>query len=276
MAKTKEKKIAKPAASISSTLVESVIVSSSKPVLRDPLLVIGMPGIGFVSKLAVDFLVQRLKAKKFAILYSPFFPNQVISLKNGKLRLFSARFYFFRGKKRDLVFLRGDVQPLTVEGQYEVTGKTLSFFRSLGGKEVIAMAGFAVNEKRDSPKIFATATDKSLFTRLAKLGAVASGQVVPIVGLAGLFPALAKPYSMKGACLLVETPGNIIDAKGAKALADFLSKYVGEKFDTSRLEKRALKTEQMLRQIEEHARAEEQKARGLSTQSQQDALSYIR
>ncbi len=272
--KTVKPKLRAKAAKAPSSLVESVILQSSKPSLRDPILIVGMPGIGFVSKIAVDFLVRKLKAKKFAILYSPHFPNQVLSFKNGKLRLFSARFYVHKGKKRDLVFLRGDIQPLTVEGQYEVAGKVLSYFKSLGGNEVVAMAGFAVNEKREHPKIFATATSKPLFLKYQKIGASASGQVVPIVGLAGMFPALAKLYLMQGACLLVETPGNIVDANGAKALADFLSKYLGEKFDTAHLEKRAQKTEALLKQVEEQARAEQQKAAGAP--GAQDALSYIR
>src|SRR3989338_3780202 len=104
----------------SDSFEHSRIEVKEKPKLKAPILVVGLPGIGLVSKLAADNMVKSLKAKRFATLYSPHFPNQVLALKNGRLRLFSMKFFAAKVGKRDVVILKGDLQPLTVEGQYQV------------------------------------------------------------------------------------------------------------------------------------------------------------
>ncbi len=260
---------------------ESFVRARETPALCNPLLIVGLPGIGFVSKLAVDHLVSQLKAKRVATLYSPYFPNQVVALKSGRLRLFSMRFYVARLKQRDVVFLKGDLQPLTIEGQYEVSAKALSHFASLGGKEVVAMAGFAVNKRAENPRIYCTSTSKREFEKFLKLGAKKGTQIVPIVGLAGMLPALSPIFGATGVCLLVETPGNVIDAAGAKALVDVLGKMLGEKFDTKHLEEHAKKAEDLLKSMEQQAvqaQSEGVKAGEIAVPelAKREALSYIR
>ncbi|MFA6049269.1 MAG: PAC2 family protein [Candidatus Micrarchaeia archaeon] len=263
------------------SFAESFVRVAEIPKLHDPLLVVGLPGVGFVSKLAVDHLVSTLKAKRFATLYSPYFPNQVVALASGRLRLFSMRFYFAKMKKRDFVFLKGDLQPLTIEGQYEVSAKALSFFSSLGGKEVLAMAGFAVNKQQESPSVFCTSTSKREYQKFLKLGAKKGSQTVPIVGLGGLVPGLAPIFGATGACLLVETPGNTIDARGAKALVEMLGKLAGEKFNTRHLDEHAKKAEALLKGLEQQAQqaqAEAAKAGELAAPelAKRENLTYIR
>lgn len=242
-------------------LAESIIRIKSKPKLTNPLLVMGLPGIGYVGKMAADHITRELKAERFAKLISPHFPNQVIALKSGALKPFTLRFYWKKLPKRDLVILRGDLQPLTVEGQYEVTAKILSFFSRLGGKEVVAMAGYAANHRIEKPKIYCTSTNKEMFEKFVALGARSAPAIIPIVGMAGLVPGLAPLYGMRGACLLVETPGTTIDALGAKEFVEILSKMLGEKISVADLEERAKKVAGLLKQIEQRARIEERRAR---------------
>jgi len=248
---------------------------------KDPLLVVGLPGIGFVSKLAVDHLVKQVKAKRIATIRSPYFPNQVVALKSGRLRMFSMRFYYKKLKKRDLIFLKGDIQPLSVEGQYEVCSRALEYFGSIGGSQVVSMAGFAVAPKQEkAPTIYCTSTNKQFHARFSKLGTRNVDRAVPIVGMAGLFPGLAKAYGMKGACLLVETPGSVIDAKGATALVRLLGSVAGEKFDTANLDVRARKAEEMIRKLNEQASPEEPRAGESPVVAdiikRNESLSYIR
>lgn len=266
------------ASSASASFSGSFIRCAEKPKLKQPLLIVGLPGIGFVSKLAVDHLVRELKAKPFATLYSPHFPNQVLALKNGRLRPFSMRFYHAKLKKRDVVLVRGDLQPLTVEGQYEVSAHVLSFFQSIGGVDVLAMAGYAVNPVPKNPSIYSFSTSKQLWSNLQKAGAKSTTVIVPIVGMAGLVPALSKLYGLRGACLLVETPGNTVDAVGAKHLVAFLGKWLGEDFDVKALDSRAKKAQVLLKRIENQARQEETAAiAGKSPEAlQKETQAYIR
>ncbi|HIH20952.1 TPA: hypothetical protein HA244_06830 [Candidatus Micrarchaeota archaeon] len=259
------------------TFTESFLRVTKRPALKNPLLLIGLPGVGFVSKLAVDHLVREKGAERIATLYSPHFPNQVLSMKSGRLRLFSIGFYVKRFKKRDVLFMRGDLQPLTVEGQFEVSAKALDFARQLGCIETIAMAGYATQGKKDKPKIFASATNREFFKKITALGAQSSEQVVPIVGMAGLVPALAKLYGMKGCCLLVETQGTAMDVTGAKALLELISKIVGEKFSYKKLEERVSKVEKMFKKMEGQGQPMPAvQPPGMPEAVEKDVLRYIR
>ncbi|MFH0971189.1 MAG: PAC2 family protein [Candidatus Micrarchaeota archaeon] len=234
-------------------LTSSHIRLRKKVAPKNPVLIVGLPGIGFVSKLAVDHLVKTSKAEHFATLYSPNFPNQVIALKSGNLKLFSMRFFYKKFKGRDAIILKGDVQPLTVEGQYEVSAKILNFFREMGGNEVVAMAGYAVNKKIEKPTVFCTSNSRSHLKYFLDLGAKRNDAIIPIVGMAGLVPGVARLFDIKGSCLLVETPGQAIDSVGAATLLDMLSKVVREKIDIKELEGKAKKTEEVIKKIEQQA-----------------------
>ena len=48
-----------------------------RPTLKDPKLVGGLPGSGYVAKLVVDHLVKETNAELFAEIYSYSFPPQV-------------------------------------------------------------------------------------------------------------------------------------------------------------------------------------------------------
>lgn len=49
----------------------------SRVKMKDPVLIEGLPGIGNVGKIAVDFLVENLKAKAIVEIRSHHFPHSV-------------------------------------------------------------------------------------------------------------------------------------------------------------------------------------------------------
>jgi len=204
------------------------------------MLVVGLPGVGFASKLAVDHLVSQLKAEHVATVYSPHFPNQVIATAKGGLRPFSLKFYHKKLNGKDVVFLRGDLQPLTVEGQYEVAAKALEYFHNSGGRSVLAMAGL-VTQPQKTRGVYVSSTHKS---ELRDLQQRASGikqnkSFIPIVGMAGLIPTLAPLYGLRGSCMLVETTGEPIDAVAAATLVEVIGKLVDKKIPIEKLKKKA-------------------------------------
>ena len=56
---------------------EVMIEFTEKPKLKNPVFIEGLPGVGNVGKLAAEHLVDELNAKKFAEVYSKYFPPQV-------------------------------------------------------------------------------------------------------------------------------------------------------------------------------------------------------
>src|SRR3989344_4827127 len=98
--------------------------TTETPKLRNPILIEGLPGIGNVGKIAIDFMIEELKAKKLYSLFSYTFPHSVFVNDDDLVELPSIEIYYkkFNGNgagKRDLLILTGDVQPVDEVSSYE-------------------------------------------------------------------------------------------------------------------------------------------------------------
>jgi len=257
---------------------ETVIVVRSrekgKPKLRSPVLIVGLPGIGLVGKMAADHMIKELKAERIADLYSPHFPHQVLMRKKGTLRMLRNRFYVWRNLRRgqDLVILVGDVQAITSEAQYEVCGRVLDFFGKLGGKMIYTLGGYGVGKVVEKPRVFGSVTHEELIEPLKKHGVVFGETNGSIIGAAGLLLGIGKLRGMKGACLMGETHGGYVDAKCAQSVLSVLGSILDVKIDLAKLEERARESEQFMRKMEKEA----EKQRELGELGGRGELSYIR
>ena len=83
---------------------KTVIIERDSIQLENPVLIEGLPGLGMVGRIAVKYLVKKLKAKPFAHLYSPHFPYYVIVNSKGNIRLLRGVFYYWKNQQnRDLI-----------------------------------------------------------------------------------------------------------------------------------------------------------------------------
>jgi hypothetical protein len=76
-----------------STAEKISIQFSFFPELNAARLICGLPGCGFVGKLAVDYLIETLHATQFADIYSSSFPPQVTIQSDGTVDL--VKNYYF-------------------------------------------------------------------------------------------------------------------------------------------------------------------------------------
>jgi hypothetical protein len=219
-----------------------------KPVLNKPVLIEGLPGIGFVANIAALHLIQELKAKLFAEIRSSSFQDFAITAGDGKARFPTCELYYHKGKdtsERDLIILYGNTQALTTFGQYELCGYVLDMVRDLGCQYIITLGGFRREEKATTPpKLYCAASDPETLKEALNLGAeIIEGQ---IFGIAGLLIGLSKLWNMRGLCLLAETPGFYPDASAAREVLNAICKMLNLKLDTSRLEVAADNTREIL------------------------------
>jgi len=207
-----------------------------KPALTNPVLIEGLPGIGFVANIAALHLIQELKAKPFAEIRSSSFQDFAITAENGDARFPVNELYYHKGRdrERDLIILYGNTQALTTVGQYELCGRVLDIADELGCRYIITLGGLRKGEKVETPpKIYCAGSDQEALKDAFSLGAeIIEGQ---IFGVAGLLVGLGKLRGMKGYCLLAETPGYYPDASAAREVLKAISKMLYLNVDLSRL-----------------------------------------
>jgi uncharacterized protein (TIGR00162 family) len=194
-----------------------------KPVLNNPVLIEGLPGIGFVANVTTLHLIKQLNAKLFAQVQSSAFQDLAMTTGSGKTYFPTNQFYYYKGKEgeRDLILLYGNTQALTTVGQYELCGKILDICEEFGCKYVLTVGGLKKDEVVETPAIYCTASDKETLQQALDLGAkIMKGH---IFGVAGLLVGLCKLRNFKGLSLLAETPGLYADAVAAREVLKMLN-----------------------------------------------------
>jgi uncharacterized protein (TIGR00162 family) len=218
-----------------------------KPDLKSPILIEGLPGIGFVANIASLHLIQELKATLFAEIRSSSFQDFAMTAGDGKARFPTNELYYYRGRdgqERDLIILYGNTQALTTVGQYELCGRVLDIAKELGCNYIITLGGLRREEKTPQPKLYCAASDPETLKEALNLGAeIIEGQ---IFGIAGLLVGLCKLWNVNGFCLLAETPGFYPDASAARQVLNAVNKMLNLKVDMNRLDSAAETTREIL------------------------------
>jgi uncharacterized protein (TIGR00162 family) len=240
---------------------------SEKPKLNDPILIEGLPGIGFVANIAVLHLINMLKARRFAEIVSASFQDFAVTTEGGGARSPINELYYHKREDegRDLILWHGNTQALTTFGQYELCGKVLDIAQELGCRFVISIGGFKKDEVQTVPAIYSAATDQETLKEALDLGTKV--MVGHIFGIAGLLVGLSRLRNMKGFALLVDTLGMYPDANAARYALTALGKYLNLNIDLSQLDatadttKKVLESFGLIRNLAEEKKKEEQQLR---------------
>jgi len=237
--------------------MEDVLIrTSEKVVLKDPILIEGLPGVGNVGKLAADYLRDQLSAKLLATIHSKFFPPQVYVSETGIIRLVSNEIAYWKapaGGGHDLLILGGDYQGISPEGQYEITERVLEYCSGLGVKEVYTLAGFAQGRVVENPRVLGAATHAARVEAMKKVGVVFSRNDPGggLIGASGLFLGLGRLFGMEGVCLMGETSGYFVDPRSAEAVLKVLAKVLRIEIDFTALESKAKEIDRIAQKIHE-------------------------
>jgi hypothetical protein len=251
---------------------KTAIRFSKKPKLKKPVLIEGLPGMGYVGKLAAEHLVEELNAKKFAELRSPYFPHHVHMEPGGVLRLVRDEFYQTNVDGRGMIMLVGDVQATSPEGHYEVTNKILDLAEELKVRQIFTLGGYATGRySRAKPRVIGAVNDDEFIEIFRKHGVKIEKSAGPIIGISGLLLGLGRLRGIKGACLLGETHGMLVDHRSAQSVLETLANILGIKVDMRRLEQRAKNTEHLISRIRKEQKLRERRAK----RQEEEGVSYI-
>jgi uncharacterized protein len=222
----------------------------STPRAAGAVLVCGLPGSGYVGKLAADHLVTIFRLKKVAEYTSETFPPQANVGEEGVAEPVKGELYFGTGRKGDgLMVFTADAQPATSEGEYSLSDAVVKFAKKCGVKKVYTLAAYITGSFSATPKVYGAATSKVMLDALAEGGATVMKEG-GISGMNGLLIGIASLRGLQGACLLGETSGYVVDAGASKQVLEVLAKLTGTAIDTSKLREKAEETQKVIRQLQ--------------------------
>ncbi|AAT42989.1 proteasome assembly chaperone family protein [Picrophilus oshimae] len=232
-----------------------VIKYYKKPRLSNPVLISGLPGIGNVGKITVDYLIEKLKPERLLDIISEHFPPQVFIDSNSVVSIAKNTMYYKKRRgKSDLIFLTGDFQGTSQEGQYELSSKILEICKELKVSMIYTLGGYSIGRIVDNPRVLGAVTDIDLIDDISRAGVIfPKGEPAGgIVGSAGLMLGLGKEvFNMKGACLMGETSGYFADPKGAIAILRALTRIIDVTVDEKDIEEKARQIEEITEKMKE-------------------------
>lgn len=234
----------------------------STPAPMKPVLVCGLPGSGYVGKLAADYLVTVFKAKKVAEFYSTSFPPHVNVGDDGvATRLRGELHYAQTGQANDLLVFTADAQPATSSGEYELADAVLREATRLKAKMVFSLAAYVTGTFVRERHVFGTATSVEVIPRLLENG-VQIMREGGISGMNGVIVGMAKLHGMDGVSLLGETAGYLLDPAASHSVLESLSHILGLKIDMASIEERAKEAQQIFGQVQRMTEQNVEEARG--------------
>ena len=205
--------------------------------LRNPIAVVGFPGIGSVGKIALETLASVLNAQQVMEFFSKESPSRIL-VKNGMSYLPRSEMYFYDAapdESSDLIMLTADAQPSSDQGVYEYADYVAKEFNRLGVGSVYALAAYEMEYSKffshypEPPRIFVSASSESLRDNICGLNGLVPIEKGVITGANGVVPAYSSTiYNMDGACLLGETLGVIrSDYRAAQKLLEKFVQIIG-------------------------------------------------
>jgi uncharacterized protein len=243
----------------------------SQEKLVNPVLIEGLPGIGNVGKIAVDFLIEELKAKKMYELSSYTLPHSVFINEKNLVELPKIELYYKKMGKVDFLFLAGDVQPSDEVSCYEFTEKIIELCRKHNCLNIITTGGIGLAEIPKKPRLYCTGNTSKAVEKFNDKGINTKiyGVVGPIIGVSGLLLGMADKKT-NAVAILAETYGHpmYLGVKGAKEILRYLNTKFKLNINVNKLEQEIkdmeeeiIKKTEELNRITQHTAAQKLKSK---------------
>lgn len=213
---------------------------------KNPVIIEGFPGFGFVATIAVEYLLDHLKMHSIGTMWSPrLAPMAFVHNKRVVQPL-----EIFHNDKYNIIVLEA---VAGVQGmEWEVADALLELYKKVNAKEIISIEGVGSPIERKEPMAYyyANKADKKKKFEALKLGPIKDGI---IFGVAGAL-MLRAPKDINSSFIFAETASNLPDSKAAAKIVQVLDDYLNLKIDYKPLLKKAAGFEENIKGLVEKAR----------------------
>lgn len=225
---------------------------------KKTILLVGLPGIGLVGKIAIDYLIKQTKATKIGEIYSDSFPPS-IQTRNSIIKMINDEIYYLKTEENDFLFIAGPVQPTldfkvgSSQEHYEFAETIIEKLKDYNISEIYTLAGINIGDERieKKPEIIVAGTNKKIIEETTKYGAKQDKKEGLISGIAGLLIGIGKMNGIEGACLMGETNSRLVygDHGAAKKVLDLIIKKFNLKIDMKGIDKETKNIEKAFQEL---------------------------
>ncbi|MBI2662654.1 PAC2 family protein [Candidatus Woesearchaeota archaeon] len=254
------------------------------PVLHNPLLIEGLPGIGNVGKIAADYLVEELNAKLLYSFFSYKFPHSVFVNEKNLIEMPKLELYYkkFNSKtKRDLLILVGDIQPIDEESCFSFCDEIIKIAKHFKCTGIITTGGIGLQQIPEKPRVYCTANNSKILKEYQQKNMLVEkdifGIVGPIVGVSGILLGLGRKRKMNGVAILAETFGHplYLGIKGAKEVIRVIDTKLKYNIDLKKMSREISEVEKEIAKKTHDWLAEINQTQAAGAQSKKKEASYI-
>lgn len=233
-----------------------------KDAIRNPIVLIGWPGIALVAKLAITSIQESIQAKEFLnIQYFDFPPKSIVD--KGSLEIPVAKVYYKSADKEDgndFFILTADYQPQSPTGVFEFSKVFCEEMDKITGGKIkmyLSTGAMITDQVHDNPLVYVCGTDQELVQTFFKFDNTKLYEGGYISGANGILPAWAGANGYgPGICLLAETlpmPMMTLDPRSSKALVTLLKNYFSIDMDFSKLDEKIKEMESIFESFKKQA-----------------------
>jgi TIGR00162 family protein len=251
-------------------------ISEEAENLNNPIMIVGLPGVGHVGKFVADHLTEVLKAEKIAEIYSNHFPPQVIVGEDNTISLVGNRLYLAKTEKADLLILAGDSQSNDPAGHYDLCEIYMDFAARFNVTRIYTLGGYPTGVPDSENYVIGAVNNVEMIEELKEKGIKFNPSEPPggIVGASGLILAFAKFKNIDAACLMGTTAGYIADPQSSKVLLERLCDILEIEVDFSELDEKIKNMEQIVEKIKDSVTGEEYEKYSERPENEED-LNYF-
>jgi len=231
----------------------NIVIYEKRPDLRDPVLIEGLPGVGNVGKMAADHLAEKLNAERFANVFSRYFPPHVTLDSDCVAHLACNELYHASVGERDLIFLLGNHQGITAEGQFDLAEEIVDIAASFSVSKIFTLGGYGIGTVVEGPRVLGAVSSVSMKHEIEKHGVtfIPGEPNAGIAGASGLILGISRVKGIDAACLMGETSGYFVDPKSSGALLRVLMSILDLNVDTEELDERSRQMDEFNSKIKE-------------------------
>lgn len=191
------------------------LILNKKP--KNPIIIEGFPGMGFVGTIATEFLIEHTGAEKIGTIKSED-SMPITAIHNSKLVDPLGIFY---SSKYNIMILHS-LNPVT-NIEWKIAEILEQLVKQVGAKEIISLEGVASPTETSNIFYYSRKNNKK-FEKL-NFKPLSNGIVL------GVTAAVLLNDNMPTSCLFVETHSALPDSRGAAKLIEALDNYLNLKVD---------------------------------------------